>query len=270
MPSKKERLAARKAKLVLAQKRRDEEQKQGSPPPNMNVADADVAILRTHLLKAERDFKLANKQRSSFIKMQTVGGNCGYDSRYNRFVGANSNHLTATLRKFDRRIKQLKEDRHRLEQKIDPWIVHRLAMRKYLAKEHNRNGSLFWGPMLGDRQGVREALDNDNEPPSNSPIELVQRRMAGLIVSQESPIRCYHLIHGEYGPCDCSRAEGSQVPVLSDRALNLKKQEKLFIDDRSLSFQKLLAMDEATHGPQLNRFCGIGQSVFSSIVNKNA
>jgi hypothetical protein len=256
MPSKQERLAIRKARIAANQLRAKKEQNNNTITTIADKPDEETkVVLRQRLKILKKEINQNNRKLEDYVKHNTVGGDAIMVRGH--FVGQNSTVLNKKLRAMECRSKSTIAQINKLEHRIDPYIIHRELAQKYFSDVHNHNGAILW-------RGLIHLPQYEAEPvlPAACAVEIVERKCVALIVTADSPARCYHWLFGKNIRCDCVTIESNGNKQLSDRSKKLENQGKLMVTNSTLQFQKsTLEIDKKKM--DLNRYAGATKVTFA-------
>jgi hypothetical protein len=225
MSTKKDRLEAKRREQAAAKVAREEKKKaqDADIPEQVRQLDVDIKQAQSELDKVYRDAEMIGLSLRGFGKTE-------------HFAGSDSGLFNNRLQAKRQNIHLLRLKKENLLNKQDPHRAQSIHANKVACKLRYRSAQCFWGTIFGDLGQIQKS---DAPVKIGSDIEVIKRMSVGLILTSESPVRCYHTIDDRDVRCDCTQ-KAPREWCLSQRALELQAVGKLVMDDSTQRYQDVL------------------------------
>jgi len=248
MPTKKERLAQRKADAAANKARKAYEAAKSKTPPT----EEEKKELTNQLGQKTVALRKEKAAIYTWIRTQTVGGDVevrGYGSTTAHFAGQNSSALNVEWTRKHRAVSELEEQIERLKNRIDPGRKRRLERENLNRDLENASKMLFWSTL--DSSGRERAKAQKAFNVAKKKVEkftgdnlTIKPQCVGTFIAKAKSgypenIRCYHSRGNDCNiSCDCTHEDDGTL-TLSEESKKLLACGELNYDDMVLKQQQL-------------------------------
>jgi len=252
MSTKKDRLEAKRREQAAAKVAREEKKKaqDADIPEQVRQLDLEIKQAQSELDKVYRDAEMIGLSLRGFGKTE-------------HFAGHDSGLFNNRLQAKRQNIHLLRLKKENLLNKQDPHRAQSIHANKVACKLRYRSAQNFWGTIFGDLSQIQKS----DAPVKVAPdVEIIKRMSVGLLLTSQSPVRCYHTLDDRDVRCDCTQ-EGPRDWILSDRARELQAVGKLVLDDSTQRYQDVMIESGGARNVKLG-LAGMGGAVTRFLLAK--